>query len=155
MPFVAFLGGIVLITIGFRGTWRQFFVLLKGDLTGKGNFVVWFFALLAIGSIGYIPKLKPLSTSFMALVILRIALADGEAFFRNLTAVFGSGGVSPAATATDPNTSLFPTVNNSTTQVGSGANTPYGPNVQPFDIPPNGLVGFPPNLITPQIPPGA
>lgn len=45
---------------------------------------------MLIGAIGYIPKLKPISTAFLALVIVVLFLKKGTGFFAQLTTGLGS-----------------------------------------------------------------
>ena len=70
MPFVLLIIGLILITAGVRNTVSGsdgLFSLVQGDFTGQNNFIYWFLSIVVIGSIGYIPKLKGLSTAFLAI----------------------------------------------------------------------------------------
>ena len=87
MPFALAIIGIVLLVAGVRNKQDDLFSLLKGDFTGPNNFIFWMLSILAIGALGYIPKLKPLSTAFLALVIVVLFLRKGTGFFAQATQV--------------------------------------------------------------------
>jgi hypothetical protein len=90
MPFVLLILGAVLFISAIRNTQGNLFTLLGGDFTGSNNFIFWVVSILAIGALGYIPKLKPLSAAFLALVIIVLFLTKGVGFFSQLTAGIGS-----------------------------------------------------------------
>ncbi len=101
MPFALLLIGIWLLVAGVRNTAGPasqpgtLFALVHGDLTGPDNFAYWFIAIVLIGALGYVPKLKPLSTAFLALVVVVLFLNKGSAsgigggFFKQFTAGIG------------------------------------------------------------------
>ncbi len=101
MPFALLLIGIWLLVAGVRNTAGPasspgtLFSLVHGDLTGPDNFAYWFIAIILIGAIGYIPKLKPLSTAFLVLVVVVLFLKKGNTsgvgggFFQQFTAGIG------------------------------------------------------------------
>ena len=76
MPFVLLMAAIVLLVAGVRGTHKDLFELLKGDFTGEQNFFYWVVSILAVGAIGYVPNLKPLSNAFIVLIILVMFLSN-------------------------------------------------------------------------------
>lgn len=78
MPFALLIIGIWLLVSGVRNTQDMLFALLKGDFTGQDNFIFWLIAILIIGAIGYVPKLKPISTGFLVLIILVLFLKKGS-----------------------------------------------------------------------------
>lgn len=84
MPFIFILIAIMLIFMGYRGTQKDFFALLKGDFTGQNNFIYWIISLFVVGAIGYIPKLKNFSDSFMVLILL-ILIISNNGFFNKFT----------------------------------------------------------------------
>ena len=90
MPFVLIAIGLLLIVIAFNGTQDQFFSLLKGDLTGQGNFFYWVVSILVIGAIGYIPKLKGISDAFLVLVMLVLFISN-KGFFNQFNAQLKTG----------------------------------------------------------------
>ena len=81
MSFALGIVGIILLTAGVRGKQDDLFSLLKSDFTGQNNFIFWMISIFVIGALGYIPKLKPLSTAFLALVIVVLFLRKGTGFF--------------------------------------------------------------------------
>jgi hypothetical protein len=108
MPFVLLIIGIVFLVSAVRGTQNDLGGLIVKDFTGPKNFVYWVIVLLLIGSLGYIPKLKSLSVSFLALVLLVLILTRGNpdlqknsggGFFAQFTsAVATTTAAQPAAT---------------------------------------------------------
>lgn len=91
MPFALLVVGILLLVAGVRNTQDTLFSLVKGDFSGPDNFIFWFLAIVLIGALGYIPKLKPISTAFLGLVVLVLFLKKGQAggfgggFFQQFT----------------------------------------------------------------------
>lgn len=104
MPFALAIIGIVLVVAGVRNKQDQLFSLVKGDFTGPNNYIFWMLSIFAIGAIGYIPRLKPISTGFLALIIVVLFLKKGQGFFAQLgQAVSTTTTVQPSAqTATQP-----------------------------------------------------
>lgn len=99
MPFALLMIGVVLIISAINNTQSQLVVLLKNDFTGQANFIYWIAALLIIGAIGYVEKLKPVSDGFLVLVILVLLLSRGNpqfnsagGFFKQLQAALGTTG---------------------------------------------------------------
>ncbi len=111
MPFVLLIAGAVLLTSAVRNTQDNLFALVKGDFTGSNNFIYWFLAIFIIGSIGYIPKAKPVSTMFLALVVLVLVLtrgnpnATGGGFFQQFTSQ-----IQPAQVQVTPGASPGPSL---------------------------------------------
>jgi hypothetical protein len=95
MAFALIILGLLLLVAATRNTQDQLFTLLKSDFTGPNNFVFWVVSLLVIGAVGYIPKLKPLSTAFLVLVVLVLFLTKGNpqlaggGFFEQFTRQIG------------------------------------------------------------------
>jgi hypothetical protein len=92
MPFALLTIGAVFLVASVRGTQDDLFGLIGKDFSGPNNFVYWLVAIAVIGGAGYIPKLKPLSTAFLVLVIVVLILTKGNpngiggGFFSQLTA---------------------------------------------------------------------
>jgi hypothetical protein len=87
MPLFFLLAGLILIVTGINGTTATAGDLLKRDFTGPNNFFTWFFAILFVGALGYIPTLKPLSIAFLVLLFVSIFLTSGSGFFDKLAGV--------------------------------------------------------------------
>ena len=102
MAFVLLIIGITLLVAAVQNTQGTLFTLLAGDFK---QFIFWFVAIFLIGALGYIPKLKPLSTAFMALVILVLFLSKGKGFFPQFTSALGTASSAPATTAPQSATS--------------------------------------------------
>lgn len=119
MPFVLVIIGSVLLITSIKNTYGTktpqgspgLGGLLQGDFTGASNFTYWIFALLIIGSIGYIPKLKPISSGLLVLVILVLVLKKGNpegvggGFFAQLTQQLGTTTTAQPAPSTAATTS--------------------------------------------------
>lgn len=92
MPFALLIIGVVLLVAGIRNTQCILFAEVEGDFTGTNNFFYWFLAIMIIGALGYVPKLKPISTALLVLVIVVLFLHKGAngGFFQQLTAGFSS-----------------------------------------------------------------
>jgi hypothetical protein len=105
MPFALLIVGIALIVSAVRNTHYDLFNLVRGDFTGPNNFAFWVISILIIGSVGYIPKLKPVSAAFLSLVIIVLFLTKGNpskaggGFFEKFTAGIGAT-VAPAPAQT-------------------------------------------------------
>jgi len=123
MPFALLIIGAVLLVSAIRNTQGDLFTLVSGDFTGQNNFIFWLVAILIIGAVGYIPKVKPLSVAFLSLVVLVMFLAKGDptkasgGFFEKFTAGLQStttaaagSAAAPATTVIGPNSNALPPV---------------------------------------------
>lgn len=119
MPFALLIIGGVLLVSAARGTVTQgpngspgLFTLLESDFTGQNNFVFWFVTILAIGAVGYIQKLRPLSVAFLTLTIIVLFLRKGTGFFAQaLSAISATQSATPSistagSTAASANSAL-------------------------------------------------
>lgn len=103
-----------------RNKQDDLFALVKSDFTGSNNFIFWVVSIFIIGSIGYIPKLKPFSTGFLVLVVLVLVLTRGNpnslggGFFQKFT---------QALNVTTQTTLSFPQTGTSTAPSGSTGST--------------------------------
>lgn len=117
MPFALLIAGVLLLVAGVRNTQDTLFSLVKGDFSGPDNFIYWFVAMVIIGGLGYIPKIKPISTGLLALVILVLFLSKGKTsgagggFFQQFTTALGT-----TQTANPSSTSSALAAQNTTTQ---------------------------------------
>lgn len=73
MILVAIFIGIVLVVAAVRNSQGTLFAALKEDVPA---FVVWAAAILAIGAIGFIPGLKPVSRGLLTLIVVVIVLRN-------------------------------------------------------------------------------
>ncbi len=107
MIFVFLLLGVVLIVAAVRNSQGALFSALGEDVPG---YFVWAAALLALGAIGWVPGLKPVSRGLLALVIVVLVLHNYQNIIKgfqnagkfqasgNAGATAPSGIGSPAAT---------------------------------------------------------
>lgn len=94
MILLALFLGVVLIASAIRGNYADLFAALSQDVPG---FVVWGAALFAVGVIGFIPGLKPVSRGLMALVIVVIVLNNYQKILDGFKAGVDDAGKSPTA----------------------------------------------------------
>ncbi len=78
MPFCLLFFGALFLVAGARGKTSDLSDLLVDDFTGENNFVYWVIAILIIGGVGYIPRLKRVSDAFLILVVLVLILHNGN-----------------------------------------------------------------------------
>lgn len=114
MAFALLIVGAFLLVAAVKGTQGDLAKLFKNDFTGQNNFIYWMTAIFIIGAIGYIPKLKGLSTMFLGLVVVVLFLKKGDpsgiggGFFSQ----FSKGIASTAATTPAPATATAVTPSN-------------------------------------------
>lgn len=135
MAFALLIIGAVLLIAAVRGTTdgpAGLYALLVGDFTGPANFVYWAVAILLIGALGYIPKLKTFSVALLSLVVLVLFLKKGDpsgvggGFFSQLTTGLGST-TTPVAAASTSLPAPVPGLNApGFNQPGSIINNPLG-----------------------------
>jgi hypothetical protein len=92
MPFALVSIGLLMIITGAKGTYACFGKDIAEDFTGKGNFTFWLVSIGAVGSLGYIEKLRPLSQAFMTLVII-VMLLSNKGFFAQFMSAIQNGPV--------------------------------------------------------------
>ena len=102
MPFAFIIVGSMLVVSGVRGTSDNLFTLVKGDLTGKDNYIYWAISILILGSLGYIDEIRPLSRAFLVLVLVGLILHNGGFFdlFNQAITTISNTNKSSAASAT-------------------------------------------------------
>lgn len=88
MPFAFIIIGLMLLVSGVRNTQTDLYTLVKGDFTGDNNFIFWTLSILAIGAVGYAPRLKPVANAFLVLVIVVLFLSN-KGFFANFNRQIG------------------------------------------------------------------
>lgn len=101
MPYALVIAGLILIVSGVRDTHEALGAQLKSDLTGDNNFARYALAIFAVGALGYIDKLRPASTAFMALIIISLVLSN-RGVFTKLNDALKAGPESPAASNDNP-----------------------------------------------------
>jgi hypothetical protein len=106
MPFALVFVGIVLLVAGVRDKQGDLFTLAKGDFTGKNNFFFWSGSILAVGAVGYIPRLKPVSDGFLVLVVVVLFLHN-KGFFAQFSEALKTTETAPAPAA-KPSTTAAP-----------------------------------------------
>ena len=111
MPFAILVIGIVLVVAAIRDTQSNLFSALATDVPA---FVTWGAAILAVGAIGFIPDLKPISRALLALILVVLILRN----YQNILAGFGQ--VSTPAGSSGAGTGN-----------GSGGNLPGAPGEVP------------------------
>jgi len=94
VPFALVTIGLLLIITGAKNTYPQFGAQLRADFTGPGNFTYWLVALGAVGAVGYIPKLRNVSTAFLALILVGMIVRNGG-IFDKLTEFLQQGPIAP------------------------------------------------------------
>ena len=99
MGIVALAIGIILIVSAVRNSQGALFTALGQDVP---KFVVWFAAIFAIGAIGFIPGLKPISRLLLALVIIVIIVNN----YKKIIAGFQNAWQHPPAAAPAPTTQV-------------------------------------------------
>lgn len=93
---VLFIGTILLVA-ALRNTYGALFSDLGQDVP---KFITWAAAILALGAIGFVPGLKPISRGLMALVLLVIVFQN----YSDILKGFGAVSKAPAATTSTSNT---------------------------------------------------
>lgn len=78
MPFILILIGILMLVAGIRNKSGQLIATVGDEFSGPGNFFYWIVALLLIGSLGYIDKVRPVSDALLALIIVALLLGAGK-----------------------------------------------------------------------------
>jgi hypothetical protein len=81
--------GVLFLAAAVRDAQGDLYGLLQKDLTGANNFLQWALALVLVGSLGFIPKMKGFSMALLALVLVTIFVKKGTGFFDQLSAATG------------------------------------------------------------------
>jgi len=82
--------GIILLVAAIRNTYGSLFAALGIDVP---HFVTWGAAIVALGAIGFIPGLKPVSRGLLALVIVVLVFQN----YTNILKGFQSVATAPKA----------------------------------------------------------
>lgn len=94
MPFALVFIGLILIITGAKDTYAALGKQLVTDFTGSKGFIVWIVAIGAVGSLGYVEKLRPFSRIFMVLIIVSMVIKNGGVFDK-LQEAINTGPVAP------------------------------------------------------------
>lgn len=84
MILVALMIGVILIVAALRNSQGALFSALSTDVP---EYVIWAAAILAIGAIGFIPGLKPVSRGLLALIVVVIVLNNYQAILAGFKSV--------------------------------------------------------------------
>lgn len=95
MILVALLIGAILVVAAIRGTQGTLFSALATDVPG---YVVWAAAIIALGAIGFVPELKPISRGLLILVIIVIVMRNYQTIIAGFqSAISGASQTAPGA----------------------------------------------------------
>lgn len=106
MILVALLIGAILVVAAIRNSQDALFAALGTDVPG---FVIWAAAIFALGAIGFVPGLKPVSRGLLALVIVVLVLNNYQKIL---------GGFTSAWQQPSPTTTSNPSANGSGNSLG-------------------------------------
>lgn len=96
MILVVLFVGVLIIVAAVRNSQTALFTALKTDIP---DFAIWAGAIIAIGVIGVVPGLKPVSRGILALVLTVIVINNYKAVTANFkTAWTGAGNASGTGT---------------------------------------------------------
>jgi hypothetical protein len=110
MAFLALIIGAVLIVAAIRNSQNDLFTELGTDIPG---FVIWAAAIVAIGMIGLIPALKPVSKGLLVLIVVVLILNNYQALLAGFGGAIKQGqqvgaaapGSSPTSAASNASSS--------------------------------------------------
>lgn len=80
MPIVFIVIGILFLVVAIRGTQGELYDVLKSELTGSNNWVVWASAIVILGLIGYWRRARPVTDAFIGLIFIVLVIAN-KGFF--------------------------------------------------------------------------
>lgn len=132
MAFALLIIGIILIVSAIRNSASQLWTVLVGDFSGPGNFIYWIIALIIIGMVGYVKKLKALSDGLLVLIILALFLSKGNTsqpgggFFKQLMSALGTTNTKQAPSIAGSSTGSTVTVGGSNSLIGGSSSTGAG-----------------------------
>lgn len=84
MPLFFLLIGVLLVATAVNNSTSAMFALVRQEFSGKnadgsqgkGSFIPWLISIVAIGSIGYIPKAKHLANFMLVFILLVLVLSN-------------------------------------------------------------------------------
>lgn len=75
--------GAIFLAVSVNNKTREFQSILQSDFTGERNYFAWIVAMFAIGAIGIVRELRPVSDGLLVLVILVLILSPSQSGFFN------------------------------------------------------------------------
>jgi hypothetical protein len=121
---IALFIGVILVVVAIKGNGGSLFSALGQDVPA---FVVWGSAVVALGAIGFVPGLKPISRGLLALLIIVIILRDYQSIIAGLKGGIAGQTAAPATTSLVAAASTpvaAPTVSTQTTQASLNTSAP-------------------------------
>ena len=96
MPFIALVIGSILVVAAIRDNHGTLFAALAVDIPA---YVTWGAAILAIGAIGFVPNLKPVSRALMTLILIVLILNNYQSILSDFTKVSKPGSDASGSTS--------------------------------------------------------
>ncbi|MBK8189086.1 MAG: hypothetical protein IPK79_01370 [Vampirovibrionales bacterium] len=103
MGIVILIIGVVVIIAAIRDTHEKLFGALAEDVP---DFMVWGAAVFAVGALGWIPGMNPVSRGLLALVIVVIVLGNYQAIIQGFSQDVGASADAPAQSSDSGNSPL-------------------------------------------------
>lgn len=94
MALFALIIGAILIVAAVRNSQADLFTALGQDVP---SFIVWAAAIIALGAVGFIPGLKPVSRALLALVIIVLIVNN----YQKLVSGFTNAWTAPTKTTSN------------------------------------------------------
>lgn len=119
MPFFVLVIGAILVVAAIRNNQGDLFSALAADVP---PFITWATAIVVIGSIGFIPNLKPVSRGLLALILVVILLNN----YQQILAGFTSAWTTTAKGAGDGGSGTGTAKKHGQVSVSSNISSPLG-----------------------------
>ena len=130
MPFVFLLIGAGLLVVVVQGNARAATKLLSSEFSGQKSFVPWVSALVILCALGYIKTVRPITDSFVGLIIL-VMIIVAETNGQNFFASFNQQIRNPVAPTPEPAAASNPVTYTPGSAVPNGSMSPADPNSVP------------------------
>lgn len=101
MIFVLLIIGVIIVVAAVRNSQGALFTALGQDVPA---FVVWAAAIFALGAIGFVPGLKPVSRGLLALVLVVLILRNYKQIISGFQTAWQHPPAPVASKSTDPAT---------------------------------------------------
>lgn len=129
MLLVALFIGVVLIVAAVRNSQGALFTALMQDVPA---YVVWAAAIIALGAVGYVPGLKPVSRGLLMLVITVIVLRNYKNVLQGFESVWQTPPTPTPGTDTNaPASGSSGSGSNADTGIANGSFNPANSNLSP------------------------